>query len=535
MSAQPDAADRRLLAFLADGPDHGPEAGFVRAMTLTRAARQRPGWSIPAWWLPDPMRPQMVGIAVMVSLVLLAVLALAIGLVGGQRKAVVPPAPSPTAAADALPPASIHLEMVLRNDQLGRADYLVVGSPDGSGGDFGPCIVGRSDFDLSGGWVVSVHGQRVLGFRHPSPAYADLPDGGTVTLAVRVTPDGEVVVEDLVAGSMADSIGFDAPRPETCSQIGPDPSTPEAFRNYWDAAGYRITLLGGWALRMGEPQTGQEELIQGWIDEVDGDRVTFRSSFVCPDGATYRWTMSPDKSSLTLTPVDDPCQARRELLATEPLVRYPHDDLLPGARYVLGDFDPPIAFTLPSIPGDRTSAGEGGASSMYVDVTGQSGPGGSAPSRLGIEVLTGSNVTPATCKGRQNSRVSGEPDGSRPIDPVEIRTLDAFQSAFTAWDPPGVIVSEPRELVISGRPAVAIDVVVDPNCTFREPVFRVGDVLERVFAIDLGDRLLFVSIGPRVYNPDLFVDPDASSQTDNAELLEFGEQLVRSIELLPDS
>lgn len=440
--------------------------------------------------------------------------------------------PTDSLLPEVTPPASIHMEMVLRNDLLGEADYVVAGSPDNSGGSAGPCNAGgRHDFELTGTWSITVEGTRVLDSRQASAAYVGLPSGGTVTLGVLVDAAGRVEVQDLRAGSVADSITFDAPTAEDCAQPDPDATMPEEFIGRWVAGGYSISLTGGWTERI-ELSTGTE-YIQGRIDHVAGGVVTFRRSEICPVGADYTWSLSDDKSTLTLVSVDDVCEARRRLLTSEPLVRSPQGTLVPGARYVLGDFDPPLALTAPTDPGAPEISAWGGSSDPLFVIGPSSEPDGVAPRRSGIELRASSNATPASCTGDEGW-LTGENDDNAPVTPVDLPTLAALLDAFAAWDErqPGVTVGEARELRIAGRPALAIDVVAATTCT-KEPGLGTGDILERDYAIDLGGRLLIVSTGPGVYESDAFAEPnDKPAQTYDPELLAIGEQLVMSLELL---
>jgi WD40-like Beta Propeller Repeat len=80
-SAMPDATDRFIVAWLAEGPDRGPADLLERAFVSARATRQRPGWTIPGWWVPeaaiDP-RAKRLAILVAIALLLAAIVALAV-------------------------------------------------------------------------------------------------------------------------------------------------------------------------------------------------------------------------------------------------------------------------------------------------------------------------------------------------------------------------------------------------------------------------------------------------------------------------
>ena len=77
--------------------------------------------------------------------------------------------------------------------------------------------------------------------------------------------------------------------------------------------------------------------------------------------------------------------------------------------------------------------------------------------------------------------------------PQDIANLEAFRAAFAEWDAghPDVTVTQPRDLTIAGRPATSVDVIAGTICTI-EPGIGPGDILERDFAIDIGDRVLIV-------------------------------------------
>jgi hypothetical protein len=86
----PDATDRFLAAWLAEGPDRGPEDVLERAFVSARATRQRPGWTIRGWWVPETTMnagAKRLAILVAVALLVAAMVALAVsGSFGETRR-----------------------------------------------------------------------------------------------------------------------------------------------------------------------------------------------------------------------------------------------------------------------------------------------------------------------------------------------------------------------------------------------------------------------------------------------------------------
>lgn len=88
MNDRPPMSDRRLRAWLEDGPTSGPDDGLSNALARTRSTRQRPGWlagirgdPMDTTWRARPMPPSRLG-PILVTTLLLALLACAALLAG---------------------------------------------------------------------------------------------------------------------------------------------------------------------------------------------------------------------------------------------------------------------------------------------------------------------------------------------------------------------------------------------------------------------------------------------------------------------
>jgi len=79
--------DPLISQWLSDGPSDAPAAGLERALMATRKVAQRPGWTFPRRWLPQPFAdtelrlPLPAGVALVVLLALLLAIALGAAIV----------------------------------------------------------------------------------------------------------------------------------------------------------------------------------------------------------------------------------------------------------------------------------------------------------------------------------------------------------------------------------------------------------------------------------------------------------------------
>jgi hypothetical protein len=145
------------------------------------------------------------------------------------------------------------------------------------------------------------------------------------------------------------------------------------------------------------------------------------------------------------------------------------------------------------------------------------------------------NTTPAACNG-PDAWLTGEATGGPgAVGPTVLTSLDTFRAAFAEWDlaHEAVTASPPRELTIGGRPATMVEVVATAPACENAPGLVAGNILERTHAIDLGGRLLIISVGPGVFVHEMFSDPvTREPQTYDASLLDVADQLVQSLEFL---
>jgi hypothetical protein len=244
------------------------------------------------------------------------------------------PRPTSTASPGALPtsPPSIVITLVISNERPDPVEFAMSGAEGGTG-SFAGCVVGSTTHVMRAPWGVGVDGRIVLAWDQGAAAYADLDSGDDVTLRVRALQDGTLDVAGLEIGMSPDRGGS---RPESCrwyTEPAPGVEIPETLDGSWlttlpsavgtlDRGPYRLGVASGWSEYQGATTEDMPvAYVQGTIQDLAGDRVTFGPSPTCSGPATYRWAMSKDQRVLTLTPVDDACGERRALLGTQPLER----------------------------------------------------------------------------------------------------------------------------------------------------------------------------------------------------------------------
>jgi len=465
-------------------------------------------------------------VMVLLAVVLLTMLAYGLWLIFAQPR----PLPTP------LPPPEVNLWMVIQNERLTPVDYSLEGG-DAGGGGVGACAVGLSSDVMTAPWSIEMDGRIILTSDEGAAAYAGLASGGDVTIRVRAPQDGELQVSTLEAGS---GLGADQGTPAACAasvEPAPGVEVPPDFSGPWrgrvapggpiEEGVYQFYLLQAAVEHFGLEGHGGAQYIQGPIAKLTDGQIAFGSSPTCANSGSYQWQMTEARSTLTFTPIDDDC-AERLALFGHSLERYPDMVLLGGVRYVARDFRPDIAFTVPPEMAFSPDQGPGYNAVRSSDYHYFRIPG------LGWEIGSIGNTTPAACNGPEDWLTGGGADNNNYEVPEDIASLAAFRAAFAAWDAghEDVSVTQPRDLTISGRPATSVDVIAGATCA-TEPGLGPGDVLERDFAIDLGDRVLIIATGPGVFEADALVEPDThQAQTYDPSLLDVGERFARSLELL---
>ncbi len=260
-----DRLESQIADWIHEGPERGPRHALDRALAATRRVDQRPGWTFPTRWLPQPVADTgtrvrgMASIALLLVLLLLALLAFGFASTGGLPR--------------------LHA-------LLGRSADTLIAYGDGTG-VYASRIDGSARQKLSGNVKFAT-----------SPVFS--PDGSRVAFVAPSTAGGlggRLMVVPLDGSSSALDVGRGL-------ELVPD----EVPSISWSPDGSRIAFaadVGGIATIFVSSSDGSsvqpitdataERNLPTW--SPDGSRIAFRETE--PDGVRQRLrTVRPDGSDV---------------------------------------------------------------------------------------------------------------------------------------------------------------------------------------------------------------------------------------------
>jgi hypothetical protein len=216
---------------------------------------------------------------------------------------------------------------------------------------------------------------------------------------------------------------------------------------------------------------------------ADGRNATFGKTDRCSAEGTYRYGLDDNGRTLTIETVGDPCVDRRTLLEGIWDRLFLDVRLVPGQRYELDMSMTQSARTTLSFVPPNGFVDDGGTPGVVRYAMAEDRPW--IEFHAGYDegaIITGGTVPTDRC----------DQDGA-------MRSLPTTLDEFVEWNrAAGVTTTEPVRTTIDGHAAVYVDVKAtgacqtlpgpDCSCMTAGAIWQDGD--ERVWAIDLGDRLV---------------------------------------------